>query len=354
MNRIDSSFFRMRMILLLLAAVLIIPEVASSQVKTPPGWYHEPKSQSRIRLLLSKIHLEAVTGYNKTYYSHNLEGYGIYQGVNGTRIFRPTEFDGVDMLNSSLTRWFNTSQGSGPVTTDPADYMVSSDTARLRMRSASPGIPISGTLFFFIDQFKIGGGYLILPEFIADFQLIKFPDPTVRYDPGLNFTFARKYYGMVGMNYYRIQQWVFSADVRVGGWKPGRDFNLGQISKGVFVNLGGGFERELSEYFRGFVRPSVEFKSFTLTVPETSGSIKHKAYNLTVNVGALLRLPEKKKCIIKKCQVQIDHLHGDREYRSRMHKIWKKQNPNYGENYPELLRNKRRYRDKEKKKTVIN
>ena len=38
--------------------------------------------------------------------------------------------------------------------------------------------------------------------------------------------------------------------------------------------------------------------------------------------------------------IQINHAHGNREYRSRMHPIWKKQNPHYGENYPNLIKYK--------------
>jgi hypothetical protein len=42
----------------------------------------------------------------------------------------------------------------------------------------------------------------------------------------------------------------------------------------------------------------------------------------------------------------MNHAHGNREYRSRVHPFYKKQNPNYGENYPRLIK----YKGKNKRK----
>jgi hypothetical protein len=79
---------------------------------------------------------------------------------------------------------------------------------------------------------------------------------------------------------------------------------------------------------------------------ESNTSIKHKANALIWNIGITYRIPELPKCKIKECRIQINHAHGDKEYRSRAHPIWQKQNPGYGENDPKLIRFRWRNRNK--------
>ena len=93
-------------------------------------------------------------------------------------------------------------------------------------------------------------------------------------------------------------------------------------------------------------KPSDSDKAPLLPLPETSSSLKHRSNNINIQIGAIVRLPEKRRCPIKKCAAQKDHTHGDKEYRSRMFPIWKRQNPNYGENYPRLIRYKLKNRGK--------
>ena len=155
----------------------------------------------------------------------------------------------------------------------------------------------------------------------------------------------KKYFGSFGVSFFRLDNYLFIADVNIGGFKPGANFNAGQIKKGVYVNIGVTAERELSEYLRLFVRPSFDFKSYTLNLPEGGGSIKHSINALYVNVGFTYTLPELPKCFHKECGVQINHAHGNKEYRSRVHPIYKKQNPGYGENNPMI-----RYKGRNKKK----
>jgi hypothetical protein len=65
-----------------------------------------------------------------------------------------------------------------------------------------------------------------------------------------------------------------------------------------------------------------------------------------LNFGATYRIPELRRCFLKDCHAQLNHAHGNREYRSRRHPIYKKQNPHYGENYPVIIK----YKGKNKKK----
>ncbi|MEJ0054396.1 MAG: hypothetical protein WDN75_01320 [Bacteroidota bacterium] len=105
-------------------------------------------------------------------------------------------------------------------------------------------------------------------------------------------------------------------------------------------------ERELSEYLRVFVRPSFEIKNYTLNLPEEGRSIHQNINAFYLNIGITYSIPELPKCFIADCKIQMNHAHGDREYRSRVHPIYKKQNPQYGENHPKLIK----YKGRNKKK----
>src|SRR5262249_28567519 len=96
-----------------------------------------------------------------------------------------------------------------------------------------------------------------------------------------------------------------------------------------------------------FARPSFEMKNYTISIPGSGGgSIAHYANAFYVNFGFTYSIPALPKCYNKDCHAQINHAHGDREYRSRMHRFYKKQNPMYGENFPRLFKYKRQNRNK--------
>jgi hypothetical protein len=135
-------------------------------------------------------------------------------------------------------------------------------------------------------------------------------------------------------------------DANIGGYKLGKNFNKGLIHRGLYYNFGATVERDLSEYFRAFVRPSYEIKSYTLNLPDAGQSIKHRFNAFYLNIGATYRIPELRRCFLKDCHAQLNHAHGNKEYRSRRHPIYKKQNPHYGENYPVILK----YKGRNKKK----
>jgi hypothetical protein len=150
---------------------------------------------------------------------------------------------------------------------------------------------------------------------------------------------------MIGGMVYRYYDYTLVVDANFGGYNLGSTFDKTIIKKGMYINLGLVAERQMSEYFRLFVRPSFELKSYKLNIPEST-SITHHFNAFYLNVGASYRMPELRRCPFKSCRAQVTHAHGNREYRSRVHPIYKKQNPHYGENYPSLIK----YKGKNKKK----
>lgn len=224
-------------------------------------------------------------------------------------------------------------------------FRVNSDTAKLGFKGGGWNIPLNLTIHYeFLERYRLGGGFSYEYMNIGPFHSKTFKDQIKDFQPMPRGGFMMKYYGMAGVSFYRIDKFLFTGDFQIGGYKPGKQFNVSQIRKGVYVNAGVTIEHEFSEYLKAFVRPSFEIKNYTLNIPEKA--IPHYMNAFYVNIGLTYAIPDLPRCFHKDCQAQMNHVHGDREYRSRMHKIYKKQNPQYGENYPRLLKYKGRNKRK--------
>jgi hypothetical protein len=303
------------------------------------SFYIERQKAGILRALLSKVHLGLSTGIGRNFLRHELAGFGIdQQPGKEPMIFRSA--------NPSVryTNWFNTVADSA--STGPGGFLVNSDTAELGFKGRGFSIPIKATLHVEFDRYRIGGGYSYEFTHFGPFKPTSFSGDIGTFTPGANNFFMKKYFAMVGATVYRYYEYTLVVDANIGGYKLGSQFNQALISKGIYFNLGATVEKEMSEYFRLFVRPSYEFKNYKLGLPEGGTEIKHRFNQLYINIGATYRLPEIRRCPLKSCHAQLNHAHGNREYRSRRHAIWKKQNPHYGENYPTLIK----YKGKNKRK----
>jgi hypothetical protein len=304
------------------------------------NFYIERHKSGVLRLLLSKLNFSLSTGYGKSFLKHELTGFGIVQQPGSG----PMIFNGTNAA-ARYSNWFNTvSADSGSVA--GGSFLVNSDTAKIGFKSGAFSIPLKATAHIEFDRYRIGGGYSYEYTHIGDFKPISYGGDINSFSPQANNFFMRKYFGMLGAMVYRYYEYAIVVDANIGGYKLGGDFNQGIIKRGVYYNLGVTGEREFSEYFKVFIRPSYELKKYKMSIPETGQSITHHFNAFYINVGATYRLPDIRRCFLKNCHAQINHAHGNKEYRSRRHAIWKKQNPHYGENYPTLIK----YKGKNKKK----
>ena len=296
--------------------------------------------QNKVRTIFKNFRVGLSTGLGNTFFSHKLDGYDIYQASGQPPAIFPTGTSPA----IRYTNWVNTtSTDSSPTTT--GSFLVSSTTSKLGFKGNGLNIPLKATLHYEYKKYRIGGGYSYEFMSIGKFHPISSGDNIGDFKPSGSTGFMKKYFGLLGVSFYRLNDYLFTADVNIGGFNPGSNFDKGSIQKGIYVNLGVTVERPLSEYLTAFVRPSFDNKKYALTIPG-SASIDHHINAFYVNVGVTYTLPELKKCFHKECRIQINHAHGNREYRSRVHPVYKKQNPGYGENDPTLIK----YKGKNKKK----
>jgi hypothetical protein len=165
------------------------------------------------------------------------------------------------------------------------------------------------------------------------------------FKPSSSFGFVGKFYGFLGYSFYRWNEYLFTGDVQIGMFSP-TNFNSSVVTTSTYFNLGVTVERDLSEYFKVFARPSFDFRSFSTTIPESNRSIEHGMNTLYFSFGVTYRIPELPRCFLRDCHAQINHAHGNKEYRSRRHPVYKKQNPGYGENDKTIIK----YKGKNKRK----
>lgn len=291
-------------------------------------------------MLISRLNWGLSAGYGGTSFRHELSGFGILQNPGQRPLIFPSGNTG-----STYSNWINTvaPAGIGP---GPGAFIVDSDNASIGFKSKTFSIPLKATVHVEFDRYRVGGGYSIEFTRFGEFRPLTYENDIRSFDPDVSSIMMKHYFVMLGAMVYRYYEYGLVVDANIGGFGLGNKFDKGLIDKGIYFNLGAQVEREMSEYLRVFVRPSIEFKNYKLNFQETSSSITHRMNAFYLNVGVTYRLPELRRCFLKSCQAQINHAHGNREYRSRMHPIYKKQNPHYGENYPTLIK----YKGKNKRK----
>ncbi len=330
-----------------------VPEVIpEAKPETPPAEKEEDKSsfpldnfyvdiKKRPRSILSKLIFGLHTGYGNTFFSHELPGYGVYQDP----VLGPSIFPGA----ATATRYSNWVNERALVSTPVSGlgFIAPAGTENLGFSGSGLNIPLKLTVHVeFKKKYRVGAGYSYEYMSMGSMSPTTLSDKIGSLSPSNPTGFMSKYFAILGVSFYRMGNYLFTGDIQIGGYSPGSNFDSSLITTGVYVNGGVTIERELSEYLRLVVRPSYEFKSYSLNLPEGGSPIDHSMNALYVNVGFTYRIPELPKCYNGDCRIQINHAHGDREYRSRVHPIHKKQNPNYGENHPTLIK----YKGKNKKK----
>lgn len=296
-----------------------------------------------LRTVFSKVKFSASVGFGNTFFRHQLDGFAIYQQEGTGPLIFPAE---STLITPRYTNWVNNVvEDTAPLL--PGGYQVSSDTEQLGFKGNAINIPFHLMVHYEINKIRVGAGYGLEPMFMGTFKPITFTDQIAGFQPINSSGIMKKYYGMVGYSFYRIDKYLFTGNLQIGGYQPGNNFSKELIATGVNVNLGVTVERELSEYWRLFVKPSLDFKNYTLTVPGSGDkTIQHNLNAVYLQLGITYSIPDLPKCFHSKCNIQMNHAHGNKEYRSRVHPFYKKQNPNYGENHPTLIK----YKGKNKRK----
>ncbi len=319
-------------------------------------------------VFLNKFSITLTTGYSNTNYSHDFSGVYFFQDAASQFVFS-NEIENLGSTFQGFTDWLNNPQiGFETPLENPFDvpfdylqnpvnnpllsnrqFLVNTDTTAFGFEGAATGIPIQLNIHYNIQEFRVGAGYAIEKQFVRELQPTAFADIVRPYQPNFKSTTYKRLYGVVGYRFYQFWSYDFVAELMVGKISAGKQFNKAAINRGLFTNIGVSIENNWSEYFRVIVRPSFEFKNYTVNLPDGS-SINHKHPSFMIQFGLSINIPDIPRSPMASDHVQLKHVYTDpvtgRLMEVRGQPIWKRQNPKVGENHRRLWRYKWRNRKK--------
>ncbi len=325
--------------------------------------------RSPIRKVLNYFSATITTGRARTHYKHSLSGFYYIKTSDGQQYLYedngtpPTEvFDGTsNWLNNPIL-----SQSISPIIDldvpfPPIDSPVNNplltgrplilraDSLGLEYTGVGRGIPITLSLTFNYKNFRIGGGLMIERSRLKSLESNR-SDLIPNYIPDFKTSYFKRYFVLLGYKFYDFWDYSFAGEVRIGKFNGGKNFNSPLISRGVNFSMGISIEKNLSQYFRVIFKPSYDFNSYTISIPGTGKSIKHRQPTMFYQVGISITFPEIPRSPIKSDGVQLKHVIRDPKtggYKEvRGQPLYKIQNPKVGQNYKKMHRDKFKNRKK--------
>lgn len=314
------------------------------------GWNGDKiRKAGAIRSFLNKFSLNASFGYGRTFYNHEITS-DVLETPDQLTILGDYTISNNQVAYTGVTDWLNQPtvvQSSADIGPDSGNRILYTDSAAIKYGGSGFNIPLRVGLHLDIDRFRIGGG--IMYELHGIKELKPKGQGTYPYVPNFNTTTMFRYYFNLGAKVYHIMGWDYNVEIEIGKVKYGKKYDKTSLQNGLYFNLGFPLEYELSEYFWVVVRPSFDFKSYSMSAPlqdaggtGPSPTIQHSQPAFYLNIGVRMKLPEIKRCPVKSCRTQLKHVHGSREFRGQP--FYKEQNPKIGELYRELEQHKKKNR----------
>jgi hypothetical protein len=238
---------------------------------------------------------------------------------------------------------FNVSSGYG-LTRWRSQSFDYNDTATIKYKGTGLNVPLHLQILYDFGKIRFGGGASMELYFMKKLKPSQYeniiPDNHLK---GIG-TF-KKYYGHLGYKYFQNRMYTYVADLEIGLYKGSPAVNTAGNGMRPFVNVGVTLERRYSEYFRMFLKPSIEFKGQPFTLNDANSiTNKNRMTTFYVQWGVSYSIPFTKKCPIPGCKVRVHHYHNNRVYRGNP--FQRLQNPDYGEEDKTLIKfrgkNKRR------------
>jgi hypothetical protein len=368
------GFFHATIRVTLILALLAMPHLILSQDKPVQPAEIKPARKSngevfpldniyvelkkrRILKWLSKLSVSGSFGYGSGYFNQKPDALGIYQDVHGGPYYFTK---GLDRPKAGYQNWL---MNPVPVII-PADsagqFLFRTDTTDFKFRGRSKILPFNLMVTFRLKNIRLGAGIGMDYMTRTTFTPVRYADSVTSFQSAKGLMSVMKYYAYGGYDFLRFDKIMLTGDMQVGKFFLKRNLNAPDTRTSLLINAGVTARYELSEYLSAFVRPAFELKRYTQTLAPVTrsavsvgsivfdrfvvssgsdgGGFVQKLNTISVSVGLNYSIPQLPRCYIKTCQIQMNHAHGNKEYRSRMHPLFRKQNPGYGENYPVRVR----------------
>ncbi len=311
-----------------------------------PGF--EKKHDYPLRAFFNKFSINLSTGYGRTFYRHNLGEHSYLRNNQGSFMI-PGSSVSPNTRVMAYSNWFSgldttlVDIGDAPESeTKGYKFLSGGDTTNIAMKGGGYQIPLQLSVYYNLFRLRLGGGVGLhfhsanIPQ--PENFLSRFPEPG-RVKSVMSF-----YYVLLGYSVYEYYDNAFAIDVRLGKINMGGGFDKTSIEPSNFVNIGVSLEKVISEYFRIYLRPAYEIKSYTVNLP-TGPLMTHQNNAFHLTLGVSINYPDLPRSPIRNDKIQMRHYISDpmgnkKEFRGQP--FWRKQDPKIGELYPELIKAKRK------------
>lgn len=349
--------------ILLVVCFLPITVMGQDQAYNPYSGQMEDIYRSPLRAFLNQFSVNFMSGYGRTSYSHDLSGVYFVQDQNSQLIVS----NATNPLPERITgynNWFNAAvlgdsilnrnifdvpfaPLNNPVNNPSLlgqDVLLDTDSVNLGFKSKGRSIPVHLSLYYtFMEKFRVGGGLMWERQRFSTFEPSAFSGRIRNFDPGIEKTSYFRYFFLLGYKFYDFWDYSFAAELNIGKASFGKQF-VG-VQSGLYTSFNLSIEKNLSEYFRVVLKPTLDFKNYSLNLgDEQSTTIDHRNRTFFIQIGISITYPEIPRSPVKSDKVQLKHVIMHPTTGKRMEvrgqPIWKKQNPKVGENHRKPWRHK--------------
>jgi hypothetical protein len=299
-----------------------------------------------LRSFLNKFSFNLSSGYGRTFYRQDFSDLAYLRNEQGSFLINAESAEEGNTV-TGLNNWFTGAGLQNNIVLDDDFSLVRFDSTDSPLRSGGYSVPINLSIYFNLYRVRFGGGASI------EFHNANYTEPadflSAYPDPAAFKTTMSRFYILLGYSVYEIYDNAFGVDIRAGRINMGQGFDNNVVVASPFVNIGITAEKVFSEYFRIYIRPSFEIKSFEVSLPanqtfeQTSLTVNNNAFNVTM--GLSINYPDLPRSPIPSDKIQMKHYVSDSKGNRllvRGQPFWKKQDPKIGELYPELIKSKRK------------
>lgn len=308
----------------------------------------EERNPYPLRAFFNKFSVNLSGGYGRTFYRHDFTDLAYVRNNQGSFLINAADAVEGNTV-SGLSDWFSAVTPQDNISLSDELAMVPYDSVDTPLRSSGYSIPVNLLIYFNLYRVRIGGGGSLA------FHQANYPEPvdflSANPPPESFSTRLSRWYLLLGYSVYEFYDIALGVDFRAGQYFLGNGFSQQMSPTMPFINVGVSVEKVFSEYFRVYLRPSYEIKSFSapLTGIDNTGSLLINNHALTLTLGVSINYPDLPRSPIPNDKTQMKHYVSDSQGNRllvRGQPFWKKQDPKIGELYPELIKSKRKRRTK--------
>ena len=307
---------------------------------------------SPLRKQLNRFNLNIEKGYGFFTYQSKLENVTVVQDASGSPLYLlPAGSEQLVAPVEGITDWFSNVQTITINRIDDDSNLIGTDTTDFVYRNSGRINPFVLRLSFSLkkldrghyertgeriylddDMLRVGAGIgwgklkyrnLVNQQEVSDlFRQYRLPQTEYS---------TTKMFGTISYNFFTMGDFSAIADVMAGVWKLKQ--NTANVDNSVitydpFADVGVMFQKRFSKYFKGYIRPGIEYRKYTLNAGDIA--FPHQYMMFTVSVGLLLKYPIYPRNKYTADQVKMEHVFNGKIYRGQP--FYQNQNPRYGQN----------------------